>query len=58
LLSGTLFKAPPSLTTSIEFATTASLPSGVIARLVGGPKTEFWSDRLRRYVAWRDRGYR
>ena len=39
LLSGTLFKASPSLTTSTEFATSASLLSGVIARLVGGPKS-------------------
>ena len=39
LLSGTFFRLSPSLTTSIELATSASLLSGVIARLVGGPMT-------------------
>ncbi len=46
LLSGDAFQPGPSATQSIEFATSASWPFGVMARLVGGPKTEFISGRL------------
>src|SRR5258708_6402435 len=45
-LPGELFHAPPSWTQSIELATRARLPSGVMARFVGGPYTEFISGRL------------
>ena len=45
LLSGCGFQAEPSCTQRIELATSASLPSGVMARLVGGPKIEFISGR-------------
>src|SRR5207247_1452290 len=38
----------PSCAHAIELATSASLPSGVIWRFVGGPKTEFISGRLTR----------
>ena len=45
MLSGCGFQAEPSCTQRIELATSASLPSGVMARLVGGPKIEFISGR-------------
>ena len=41
LLSGATFHAVPSCTITTEFATSASLPSAVICRLVGGPSSEF-----------------
>jgi hypothetical protein len=46
LVSGTDFQPAPSACQSIELATSASCPFGVIARLVGGPKIEFISGRL------------
>ena len=46
LLSGTSFQAAPSCCASMEFATSASPSSGVIARFTGGPKTEFMSGRF------------
>ena len=45
-LPGEAFQAAPSWTQSIELATRARLPSGVMARFVGGPYTEFMSGRL------------
>ena len=46
LLSGAGFQAPPSCTQFIALVASASFSSGVIARLVGGPKIEFISCRL------------
>jgi hypothetical protein len=46
LLSGTIFQPAPSLSASIEFATSARPSSGVMARFTGGPKSEFVSGRL------------
>ncbi len=46
MLSGEGFQPGPSATQSIEFATSATCPFGVIARLVGGPKIEFMSGRF------------
>src|SRR5580700_4768527 len=46
LLSGTCFSASPSLTTSTEFATSATEPEGSISTLTGGPTTEFSSGRV------------
>ena len=48
LSSGTGFHAAPSCTLVTELATSPSLPSGVICRLVGGPSSEFISGRLAR----------
>ena len=52
LLSGTAFQFAPSGAQSIEFATRPSVPSGVTARLVGGPKIEFISGRLATMRGW------
>ena len=46
LLSSTCFRASPSLITSTESDTSASEPSGVIARFTGGPMIEFFRGRL------------
>ena len=43
LLSGTCLNASPSLTTSTEFATSATEPVGSMSTLTGGPTTEFSS---------------
>ena len=48
LLSGATFQALPSWFITTELATSPSLPSGVICRLVGGPSSEFISGRLAR----------
>ena len=45
-MSGTAFQPAPSGAQSIELATSANWPSGVMARLVGGPKIEFINGRL------------
>ena len=46
LLSGTCFQEAPSCTQSRELATIASRSSGVIARFVGGPISEFINGRF------------
>src|ERR671913_135384 len=46
LLSGAGFQPVPSCIQSIELATSASCPLGVMLKLVGGPKIEFISGRL------------
>src|ERR671912_3044096 len=46
LLSGAGFQPVPSCIQSIELATNASCPLGVMPKLVGGPKIEFIRGRL------------
>src|ERR1043166_6287381 len=48
-VDGAPFHASPSCTQSMEFATSARLSFGVIARFTGGPKTEFMSGRPARH---------
>ena len=43
---GHLLRASPSLITLMESATSAIEPEGSMARLTGGPTTEFFSGRL------------